>query len=559
MRHGQLSFDDLGTPLADVTFCVLDIETTGSDSARDGITEIGMVKVRGGEHLATLHTLVNPGLAISPVITVLTGITPSMVRPAPRIEAVLPAVVEFTAGCVLVGHNVGFDLGFLNVNLERAGWPRFANRVVDTLPLARRLVRDEVPNCRLGTLAERFRLDHRPTHRALDDALATCDLIHLLLERAAALGVLGLDDLLALHRLEAHPQAAKLRMTTCLPRTSGVYLFRDARGEVLYVGKATNLRARVRSYFSTDERRKVGALLREAQSVSHIECAHPLEAAVTEIRLIHRHTPRYNRQVKRWKGYAYVKLTLAEAFPRLAVVPAPRPDRALYIGPLSSRRTAALVIDAIHSAVPLRRCTTRIGRAGGTRSAPCTAAQLGVATCPCAGTIDAAGYAAIVARVVRGLTLDPTLLLDPLAESMAALARAERYEEAADVRDRAAALAGALRRQRRLDGLRAAGAVRVVWAGGGAELRHGVMTASWGGGGPVGGVLPLPMAGEQPEHPGPPESGPLPRQLADELACIGAWLDAEAHRLRLEHCEGSLASPLATLPTFTPARTASVR
>ncbi len=586
MRTGQLSLDDLGTPLSAVTFCVVDLETTGSDAATDGITEIGMVKLRGGECLGTLHTLVNPGLAIPPAVTMLTGITEAMVFPAPRIEAVLPAVVEFAAGCVLVGHNVGFDVAFLNRALARAGWPTIGQRVVDTLPLARRLVRDEVPNCRLRTLADRFRLDHRPTHRALDDALATADLLHLLLERAGTLGVLGLDDLLALPRLEAHPQAAKLRLTAALPRRPGVYLFLGGHGEVLYVGKATNLRTRVRSYFCGDERRKVGSLLREVQAVRAIECAHPLEAAVTEVRLIHHHQPRYNAQIKRWRGYAYVKLTLEEAFPRLAVVTAPRADGGVYLGPLPSRRTAVAVVEAVHTASPLRRCTIRLGRAGGgrARASPCTPAQLGVALCPCSGGVGADQYAAVVTAVARGLTVEPRLLLDPLADRMGALARAQRYEEAADVRDRAAALAGALRRQRRFDGLRAAGRVRLALPdGGGAELHHGVLVAAWGSGVvpgstavgreaggvppgqgvpttrrlPIGAGLPVDNA-RGPIPAGSPAAGPLPRHLADELTCVAAWLDAEAGRLRVLHSDGPLASPVPALPSFCPAPVASI-
>ena len=155
---GQRSLDDLGTPLCDVTFCVLDVETTGSDRGADLITEIGMVKVRAGECLGTLQSLVNPGRAIPPMITVLTGITESMVMRAPPIEAVLPSMVEFLADAVVVGHNVGFDLAFINAALSRRGDPELDNPVVDTLPLARRLIRDEVPDCRLGTLAARLRL-----------------------------------------------------------------------------------------------------------------------------------------------------------------------------------------------------------------------------------------------------------------------------------------------------------------------------------------------------------------------------------------------------------------
>ncbi len=357
----QRSFDDLGTPLAEVTFAVLDLETTGGSPSEDAITEIGAVKVRAGECLSTFHTLVNPGSAIPPAITVLTGITQAMVTPAPRVHAVLPALAEFLGGSVVVGHNVRFDLGFLNAAFGREGWPRLSNPVVDTVALARRLVRDEVPNCRLGTLADRFRLDHRPSHRALDDALATTDLLHLLLERAAAWGVLGLDDLIALPRLAGHPQAAKLRFTVALPRSPGVYWFVDGRGTPLYVGKAANLRQRVRSYFSGDDRRKVGNLLRETVGVRHHVTRSTLEAAVVETRLIHRLQPRYNRQGTRWRSAPYIALTLAEPFPRLKVVKAARPDGSLYLGPLPSAGHAAAVVEAIQTVAPLRRCTERLG------------------------------------------------------------------------------------------------------------------------------------------------------------------------------------------------------
>ncbi|MEY2571021.1 MAG: polymerase subunit epsilon, partial [Acidimicrobiaceae bacterium] len=188
---GQRSFDDLGAPLHEVTFCVVDLETTGASPETCAITEVGAVKVRGGACLGRFQTLVNPGRAIPPMITVLTGITETMVVPAPCIDEVLPALMEFIGGAVLVGHNLRFDVSFLDAALSRAGRPRLANAFVDTCALARRLVRDEVPDCRLGTLADRMRLSHRPTHRALDDALATADLLHALLERAAGFGVLG--------------------------------------------------------------------------------------------------------------------------------------------------------------------------------------------------------------------------------------------------------------------------------------------------------------------------------------------------------------------------------
>jgi DNA polymerase III subunit epsilon len=547
---GQRSFDDLGTPLSDVTFCVIDIETTGGSAADGGITEIGAVKVRAGECLGTFQTLVNPGLAIPPVITMLTGITEAMVLPAPRIETVLPALAEFTAGTVIVGHNVRYDTGFLNAAFERAGWPRFANQVIDTCALARRLVRDEVPNCKLGTLAERFRLDHRPSHRALDDALATADLLHLLLERAARFGVLGLDDLIELPRLGGHPNVSKLKLTNHLPRTPGVYLFRGPRGEVLYVGKATNLRTRVRSYFSGDDRRKIGALLREVHTIDHVECASTLDASVREVRLIHQHQPRYNKAAKWFDGYAYVRFDVASAFPRLTVVRKPTDTTSLYLGPLPSSGAARATIEAIHSVVPLRQCTARVGRRSVrvAPAGPCTAAQLGVSKCPCTGELTEAEYRPFVDQVVRAITADPDTLLDPLQRRMTELALSERYEEAANMRDRAAALSAALRRQVQFDQLRRSGRVEMLFDdGSGLELQHGVLTRTW----TAGGVTEMSF-----DHPEPCSAGPVPKEMADELLAVARWLE-KAKAVRLAACDAELTTPrtfAALMPRrFTPA------
>jgi DNA polymerase-3 subunit epsilon len=531
----QQSFDDLGTPLHDVTFCVVDLETTGGSPATCGITEVGAMKVRGGECLGTFQTLVNPGCPIPPEIVVLTGITDAMVVPAPRIESVLPSLEEFIGDAVIVGHNIRFDLAFLRAAHIRADRPVLANRSVDTAALARRLVRDEVPNCKLSTLASRLRLDHLPSHRALDDVIATVDLLHLLLERAGRLGVTGLDDLLALPTMGGHEQAAKLKLTATLPRTPGVYLFRDAQGRVLYVGKASNLRARVRSYFSSDPRRKVARLLREAHHIDHEPLATPLHAAVREVRLIHQHQPRYNTQAKTWKKYVYLKLTCNEPFPRLSIVRTTREDGGLYLGPLSSAAAARRVADAIESVIPLRRCTARPATAA--RSGPCAPAQLGVATCPCAGEVSAGEYAAIVQRAIAAMTTDPALVLDPLADRMRALAAEQRFEEAADVRDRANAFAEALLRQRRMQLVRAADLVDLRTPDGTlVRLRSGALIDV-----APSDALPAAPPSLLDDLPGPP----IPRHLADELLCIARYLDQHAGSLQLIACSDGLADPVA--------------
>src|SRR5690606_24618961 len=185
----QPSFDDLGMPLSEVTFCVLDLETTGGSAATCEITEVGAARYRMGEELGAFQTLVNPGVALPPFITVLTGITQAMVVEAPRIEAVLPALIEFIGDAVVVGHNLRFDLSFLDAAARRLGYPKVSNRTLDTVALARRLVRPEVRNLKLSTLAGHFRSPVTPNHRALDDARATAYVLWGLLERAGGLGV----------------------------------------------------------------------------------------------------------------------------------------------------------------------------------------------------------------------------------------------------------------------------------------------------------------------------------------------------------------------------------
>jgi DNA polymerase-3 subunit epsilon len=513
MRALQRSFSDLGTPLVETTFCVLDLETTGGAPGASRITEIGAVKVRAGEVLGEFATLVDPGGAIPPFITVLTGITDAMVVGAPRIEEALPAFLSFAGDAVLVAHSASFDTRFLAFEAERLGYSPLGNPVVCTVRLARRLVRDEVPNLRLSTLAQALRA-REPCHRALADARAACDVLHALLELAGRWGVSHLDDLLWFQGAAGHPQARKRVLADALPRSRGVYLFRGEAGELLYVGKASNLRARVRSYFSGDDRRKVSELLRELRSIGHIPTRLDVESGVIEARLIRAHHPPYNRAGRGRRGGAWVRLT-AERFPRLALVRAGTDEA---IGPLTSRAATA-VREALEEASPIRRCNERIGAR--TRFTPCVLAGIGRCPAPCDGHVSPEAYAAGLAPVRGVLAGDPESVLAALAGRMERLASEERFEEAAATRDRAWALVAALGRGRAGEALRGAG--RVVVDAGGAEvvIEDGVLAR-------VGGAAP-PVA---------PDGHP------DEARLLAAWLVRE-QAPRLVHCERGFALPVA--------------
>jgi DNA polymerase-3 subunit epsilon len=183
---------------AELEFAVIDLETTGWSPAAAAITEIAAVRVRGGRRQGEFASLVNPGVPVPPGIEDLTGISDWMLGAAPRLPAVLPGLLDFADGCVLVAHNAPFDVGFLRAACAECGlaWPRFT--VLDTVMLARQLMDpDEVPDCKLGTLARFFRARTAPSHRALADARATADVLDWLIRRLTHRGILTLDELRA--------------------------------------------------------------------------------------------------------------------------------------------------------------------------------------------------------------------------------------------------------------------------------------------------------------------------------------------------------------------------
>jgi DNA polymerase-3 subunit epsilon len=534
MLVGQRSFEDLGAPLYEVPFCVLDLETTGGSPTEHEITEIGAVRVRGGQLEGTFQTLVNPGSEIPPFITVLTGITHLMVAEAPRIEAVLGALLEFVGDAVIVGHNVRFDLGFLNAAASRLGYPRIGKRSVDTLALARRLVRSDVRRLDLRSLAAYFRSPVEPCHRALDDAQATAHVLHGLLERAGTLGVVALEDLLTLPTARGSPQYQKIALADALPRRPGVYLFVDRDGAVFYVGKAKNLRNRVRSYFYGDRRRSVSNMLRELHRVEYRPCETELEAAITELRLIHAHRPRHNRRSRPPKTSLFLKLT-SEQYPRLSLVRALRDDGLLFLGPFRSRRAAELVRLAVWDALPLRRCAGRPGSS----AAPCSYAQLGVAMCPCDGTLPVDQYRPVVETLIRAIDRQPSLLLERLTQRVSKLADDRRFEEAALTRDRYRALARSIERRRAWEALRGAGLLQAETASGETALiDHGRLVATWTGRKPP----PLQLRSGVPDLADVPPSV----QVAEEADLIWRWL-ADS-RAVITAATGALTYPVEPVP-----------
>ncbi len=450
----QGSFEDLGTPLSQVTFVVVDLETTGGSAESDSITEIGAVKVRGGHVLGEFQTLVRPDNPIPAFIQSLTGITDAMVATAPAITAALPAFLEFAEGTVLVAHNAPFDIGFLRNAAARQGLAFAPAGTLDTARVARRvLTRDEAPNCKLATLARLFRSPTTPVHRALADARATVDVLHGLIERVGNDGVDTIEDLVSYTSRVPAEVRAKRRLAEGLPASPGVYLFHDRDDRVLYIGTTQNLRARVRSYFTAAEtRRRIQEMVKIATGVRSIKCATALEARVHELRLIAEYKPPYNRRSKFPERALWLRLT-QEAFPRLSVSRKVTAET-VAVGPFGSRKAAESAAAALTEAVAIRQCTSRLSVT--TASKACALAQMGKCGAPCDGTQSRTEYEEVVRDCAELLVGRADPVWEAGLERIHRLADEERYEEAAEVRDRAVAFLRAAARAERLRSLIAA-------------------------------------------------------------------------------------------------------
>lgn len=438
----QLTLDDLGPGLAETTFVVVDLETDGGSPADAGITEIGAVKVRGGEIVGEFQTLVALGRPLPAFIRALTGITDEMLFGAPRLEDALPAFLDFAAGAVLVAHNAPYDVSFLRAGclVHHLPWPD--PPVLDTARLARHvLTRDEVPNCKLSTLARHFRAGTTPNHRALSDARATVDVLHGLMERVGNLGVHSLTELQGYSSRVPESRRRKRFLADGLPDGPGVYVFEDGRGVALYVGTSRSIRRRVLTYFTASEqRRRMGEMVGLAERVVAVPCATPVEAQVAELRTIAAREPRYNRRSKRPQAAVWLKLTV-ERFPRVSIVTAVRDDHgqgARYIGPFQTRRGAGQAAEALAEALQLRTCTQPLGARP--KGSACVLADLGRCPAPCVGGIDPAGYAQLVEAARVAMAEDPAAVVGAVSARMETLAAQERFEEAAAWRDRLAVL-----------------------------------------------------------------------------------------------------------------------
>jgi DNA polymerase-3 subunit epsilon len=389
----------LGADLAleHATYVVVDLETTGLRPGTSRICEIGAVRVRELELTDEFQTLVDPGVPIGAAISALTGLRDAQLRDAPHPALAVRRLLAFAGDAVLVAHNARFDLAFLDREAERLTGARLAGPVLDTVGLARRLLAARTSRAGLASLAGFFGTAATPCHRALPDAQATAEILVHLLGLAQERGAETVADVVEL----AAPRVRKVYLKRSLafgaPTAPGVYLFRDRNEQVLYVGRARDLRARLHSYFRTERQRPaVEGALSALERIEWRVTGSEFEAALEELRLIGELHPAANARVTRPDRYVYLRRRGAS----LVCTQTPTP-----LGPFRSRARARLACRALDGA-----SDTELA--------------------------------------------EPALALPRLRSKLRDLADCRRFEDAARLRDRLAALEWLVRTTRRIERLR---------------------------------------------------------------------------------------------------------
>jgi DNA polymerase-3 subunit epsilon len=331
-------------PLESTRFVVVDLETTGLRPGQSRICEIGAVRVDGLVPAGTFETLVDTGAPLPRLVASLTGIADADLARAPGPAEAVRRFLAFAGDSVLVAHNARFDLAFLDREVERLTGRRVAAPVVDTVGLARRLLAGRVSRASLASLSHFFDTSVRPCHRALPDAQATAEVLIALLGLAQERGAETVADLCRLAAPRARRVYGKRSLAFGAPTRPGVYLFRGAGDQVLYVGRARDLRARLRSYFRTDRQRpSVEAAIAAAERIEWRVLGSELEAALEELRLLRELRPPANARGSRPDRYLYLK-PKGESF---SVTSEPT-----VLGPIRSRRRAELAARALAGASP---------------------------------------------------------------------------------------------------------------------------------------------------------------------------------------------------------------
>ena len=449
---------ELPTVLLD-EFVAIDVETTGLRPRDQRVIDVALIRYRGGQEVERFESLVNPDRAIPIYIAQLTGISNEHVVDAPHFREIAPRVSEFLDGALLVGHNIAFDISFLNAELGRVDQPILVNERLDTMGLARKLLRG-LRKASLDRVAQHVGLEPRKIHRAGRDARLTAEVAIRLVAEAMQQGVTSLDQLkVASTVTERRPRDDVGRGRAVMdkawlkeiPRKPGVYLMVDQFGNIIYVGKAKSLRERVSSYYSQPlgYTRKMDGLLESMVDIRTIVVGTEIEALLLEAQLIRRYQPRYNTAMRSFEHYPFIKVDVANPWPRISLAKARKEDGALYFGPYRSSSAARRTVEVINSVLPLRTCMRSFKNAR-SYGHPCIMLDMGKCLGPCTGQANRDEYRQIVQDVIQLLDGRDDALIQRFWNELEHSAETLDFERAARLRRDLRSVLGLVEHQQKL-------------------------------------------------------------------------------------------------------------
>ena len=430
----EINLTDLS--LEEAQFAVLDFETTGTSSRYARAIEIGIVRMKNGKILDTYSSLINPGSQIPYQITVITGITNEDVLNAPYFEDIVDEIEEFIGDSILVAHNLPFDLSFLKSEFLRAGKDVKEIPKLCTLKLARKLY-PELPSKSLGNIVKSLKVKHVHVHRALGDATATAKILKKMIHKVQEEHhVEEIGQLLNYINLPIQKSYRVLKKKlsddfSSLPASPGVYFFKNAKEEILYVGKAKSLKDRVRNYFSSNAVRKAKKIVRLASKLSYQKTNTELVALITESELIKKHKPRLNTQLKKFGQSYFLKVDKQKPAPKISPTSNFDFDGNDYFGPFSSRDSAKSIMEIIDKSFLLRECTEREFN----KKKRCYLADIERCTAPCEMKTLQKQYQNELEKVYDFLAGKNDSALERLINRMKIFSKREKFEEAAEMRD----------------------------------------------------------------------------------------------------------------------------
>ncbi len=434
----NLSLDTLlSSPIKDVEYCVLDFETTGTSAYSSRAIEIGIVKVKDLKIEETFSTFINPGREIPYFITQLTGIQNSDVYDAPYFDEIAQKVLDFIGESIIVAHNAPFDLSFLKSELKYAGIDKFQNLSLCTLKLARKMY-PELKSKSLGSVVKHLGVTHKNVHRALGDATVTAKiLLKMISELTTKNKVKVVSDIINLQHYPVAKDNFRLIKKKLIddfikiPNNPGVYLFKNSKDEIIYVGKAKALKDRVKSYFSSSTERKVRKIVRLASKLDYYTTNSELTALLAEAELIKIHNPVCNVQLKKYGQTYFIKVNKRTEFASIELSSKFDFDDNDYFGPYNNQDVTKNIIEIINKTFLIRECNDKEWN----KKQECFLAQIDRCIAPCIHASLKEEYKSELQNVYDFLAGKNQLAINRLLNKMKSLSEKQKYEEAGQIRD----------------------------------------------------------------------------------------------------------------------------